>query len=111
MQVIPRNPADVFKKRLPKVERREMTTLSTEQSARLLEALKPTRCYWPVLLALTTGLRRGEILALRWRNVDLEDGTVRVAESLEQTRAGLRFKAPKTEKTRGPPSLSRNYDD
>jgi len=101
MQLIPRNPADAFKKRLPKVERREMTTLSAEQSARLLEALKPTRSYWPVLLALATGIRRGEILALRWRNVDLEHGTVRVVESLEQTRAGLRFKAPKTEKTRG----------
>jgi integrase len=40
-------------------------------------------------------MRRGEILAIRWRNIDLERGIVRVVESLEQTKAGLRFKAPK----------------
>jgi integrase len=100
-QVISRNPADVFKKRLPKVERKDMMTLTTEQSTRLLDAIKHTRVFWPVLLALTTGMRRGEILALRWRNVELERGTLRVVESLEQTMAGLRFKAPKTEKSRG----------
>src|ERR1700733_13544752 len=58
------------------------------------------RIYWPVLLALTTGMRRGEILALRWKNVDFEKKTVRVVESLEQTNKGIRFKAPKTEKSR-----------
>ncbi len=78
-----------------------MTTLTVEQSTRLLSAIKHTRPYWPVLLGLTTGMRRGEILALRWRNVDLEHGAVRVVESVEQTKAGLRFKAPKTESARG----------
>lgn len=99
-QLIARNPCDAFKKRLPKVERRELTTLTAEQSARLLDAIRSNRVYWPVLLALATGMRRGEILALRWRNVDLDQGTIRVVESLEQTKAGMRFKAPKTEKTR-----------
>ncbi len=99
-QVVARNPADVFKKRLPKVERHELATLSTDQSAHLLEAIKHTRVYWPVLLALSTGMRRGEVLALRWKNVDLESATLRVMESLEQTKAGLRFKTPKTDRTR-----------
>jgi integrase len=46
-------------------------------------------------------MRRGEILALRWGNVDLDRGTVSVVESLEQTRArGLRFKSPKSGKGR-----------
>jgi integrase len=45
-------------------------------------------------------MRRGEILALRWKNIDLDRGVARVVESLEQTKAALRFKAPKTEKTR-----------
>ncbi len=99
-QVLARNPTDAFKKRLPKVEHREMAILSTEQSARLLETIKHTRVYWPVLLALSTGMRRGEVLALRWKNVDLDRATLRVMESLEQTKAGLRFKAPKTERTR-----------
>lgn len=99
-QLIARNPADAFKKRLPKVERKEMTTLTVEQAATLLAAIRHTRVYWPALLALSTGARRGEVLALRWRNVDLDRGAVRIVESLEQTRAGIRFKAPKTEKSR-----------
>lgn len=100
-QLLARNPADAFRKRLPKVERREMVTLSAEQSARLLEAIKHTRVYWPTLLALSTGMRRGEVLALRWKNIDLERGTLRVMESLEQTKnGGLRFKAPKSDRTR-----------
>ncbi len=99
-QLIARNPADAFRKRLPKVERRELLTLSTKQSVQLLEAIKHTRTYWPTLLALTTGMRRGEVLGLRWKNVDLESAMVRVVESIEQTKSGLRFKAPKTERSR-----------
>jgi len=99
-QLIARNPADAFRKRLPKVEHRQMVTLTTEESERLLAAIRHTRVYWPVLIALATGMRRGEILALRWRNVDLERASLRVTESLEQTKAGLRVKAPKGEKAR-----------
>jgi integrase len=100
-QVIARNPADAFKKRLPKIERREMTTLTAEQSTRFLEAIRHTRVYWPVLIALSTGMRRDEILALRWKNIDLDRGAVSVVESLEQTKTGgLRFKAPKTDRAR-----------
>jgi integrase len=99
-QLLARNPADAFKKRLPKVERRKMATLTVDQSRQFLDGIGHTRIYWPALLALSTGMRRGEILALRWANLDLARGVVRVVESLEQTKAGLRFKAPKTEKTR-----------
>ncbi len=45
-------------------------------------------------------MRRGEIVALRWKNVDFEKKTVRVVESVEQVKSNIRFKAPKTEKTR-----------
>jgi integrase len=107
-QLIGRNPCDVFKKRLPKVERREMATLTADQAQRLLGAIRHHRVYWPVLIALATGMRRGEILALRWRNTDLERGSIRVVESLEQTKAGLRFKRPKTDKTRAPSCCRRS---
>src|SRR5262249_34869593 len=82
--------------------RRTMTTLTTEEAARLLRAIKHTRVYWPVLLAISTGMRRGEVLALRWKNVDFERGTVRVVESLEQIKGkgNIRFKAPKSERHR-----------
>jgi integrase len=99
-QVIARNPADAFRKRLPKVERRAMITLTADQSARLLELIAHSRIYWPVLIALSTGMRRGEILALRWKNVDWERGSVRVMESLEQTKDAIRFKPPKTDRYR-----------
>ncbi len=99
-QLLARNPADAFKKRLPKVEREEMTTLTAEQSARLLAAIEQTRMYCPVLLGLVTGMRRGEILALRWKNVDFQRATLRVVESLEQTKSGLRFKGPKSDRPR-----------
>ena len=81
-QLIARNPCDAFRKRLPKVERRDMTTLAPEQAAQLLDAVQHSHIYWPVLIALTTGARLGEVLALRWRNVELERGTVRIVESL-----------------------------
>jgi integrase len=97
-QVVARNCASGI--RLPQVERATMTTLSPEQSRQLLDALRHSHIYWPALLAISTGMRRGEVLALRWQNVDLERGSIRVVESLEQTRAGLRFKPPKSGKTR-----------
>jgi integrase len=98
---IAQNPADAFRNRLPKVERREMQTLSVEHSAKLLDSLQQKRLYWVCLMALATGMRRGEILALRWKNADLERGVVHVVESIEQTKAlGLRFKPTKNNKGR-----------
>ena len=99
-QLIGRNPCDVFKKRLPKIERQDMQALTIEQAMRLLSAIRHQRLYWPVMLALATGARRGELLAMRWRNVDFDNDTVRIAGSLEQTGAGLRFKPTKTGKPR-----------
>jgi integrase len=90
----------VLSKRLPKDERREMVTLIPEQARLTLAASSGAVHYWPILLALATGVRRGEALALRWRNVDLDRGAIHVAESLEQTSAGLRFKPPKSGKAR-----------
>jgi integrase len=99
-QVLARNPCDVFRKRLPKVEPREMAALTSEQSALLLGALQDDPIYWPVLIALATGVRRGETLALRWRHVDLDRGTMKIVESFEQTQRGLRFKPPKNNRSR-----------
>jgi integrase len=100
LQLLARNPAEAFKKRLPKIERKEMVTLSADESHFFLETIKESRTYWPVLVALATGMRRGEILALRWKNIDLNRGIVRVVQSLEQTKTGVRFKDTKTGRDR-----------
>ena len=47
-----------------------------------------------------TGLRRGEIAALRWRNVDFKAGSFAVVESGEQTAGGVRYKEPKSGRAR-----------
>jgi len=49
-----------------------------------------------VSFLLGTGVRRGEVLAVRWKDLDLDKGLVRIERSLEQTKTGLRFKSPKT---------------
>jgi integrase len=67
----------------------------------LIQAARGTRLELLVLLAATSGLRRGELVALKWSAVDLERKRLVVSESLEQTRMfGLRFKQPKSGKMR-----------
>jgi integrase len=53
-----------------------------------------------VSLALATGLRRGELLALRWSDLDLGCSILKVERSLEETKGALRFKCPKTKSGR-----------
>lgn len=79
-----------------------MLAYDAAQTAELLEAFRPTRMFVPVLLAVMCGLRRGEILALRWRNVDLGDNrrSIAIVESAEQTKEGVRYKEPKSGKAR-----------
>jgi len=86
----------------PKVERKRMLAYDATQTAELLEAFRPTRMFVPVLLAVMCGMRRGEILALRWRNVELGDNrrSIAIDESAEQTKEGIRYKEPKSGKAR-----------
>ena len=78
-QFIGHTPRDAFMKPLPKVECHEMATLTPEQSAHLLHAVRHSHIYWPVPVGLATRARRGEALATPWRNVDRDRGTIRIA--------------------------------
>lgn len=70
------------------------------QAVSLLGMLAGDTLEYPTLLALMTGLRRGELLGLSWQDVDLEKGAVRVRRSLEVVALHeLRFKEPKTAKS------------
>ena len=98
---LPRNPCDDVDP--PKVERREMKVWDVATTATALELVRPWRVHVPVLLAALCGLRRGEIAALRWRNIDLTRNTgaqLAVVASAEQTKAGVRYKQPKNGKGR-----------
>ena len=104
LRLIATNPVEDVTR--PQVERREMQVLAPDESAKLLATASTTRLYAPIFLAFATGLRRGELLALRWCDVDLPGRSLRVVQSLEQTKGGLRFKAPKTKRSRRNIALS-----
>ena len=70
-QLLIRNPAAAV--RPPRPQRREMQVLSEADTATWLHAARGTRLWISVLLAVTTGMRRGEIAALDWPHVDLDD--------------------------------------
>lgn len=84
----------------PRPTRREMKIIDPAQMGTLLSAVGTGPMHIPVLLAITTGMRRGEILGLRWRDVRLDDAVLSVTQTLEQTAKGVTFKEPKTERSR-----------
>ena len=77
-----------------------MKALETAEIASLLAHFRPTRMFVPTLLAVTCGLRRGEIAALKWRGVDLPSAQISVSESVEQTSKGVRTKETKSGRSR-----------
>jgi integrase len=81
----------------PRNEAAEIEILSEDEAAALLERLRSTSLYIVAVLGLSTGMRRGEMCALRWADVDLTHGKIKIERSLEQSKkGGLRIKAPKT---------------
>jgi integrase len=81
----------------PRVPSTEIDVLEPEQIQAVLNKLQGRTIYPIAALALATGMRRGELLALRWKDVDLVRASLRVERSVEQTkRDGIAFKEPKT---------------
>jgi integrase len=85
----------------------EVAILTQNQIEDVLSRLAGHWLHPIVCLALFTGLRRGELLALQWADINLDSATLQVARALEQTRAGLRIKQPKTKSGRRTISLPR----
>jgi len=90
---------------LPRQDNKEIKPLTREQAQRLLAFAKEDRLYPAIYLELSTGLRRGELLALRWDDLDLRAGTVTVRRGLVRVREDdgrggrstrLLFQEPKT---------------
>jgi integrase len=78
----------------------EMNILTEEQIGAILRHLEGRTLRPIVSFLLGTGARRGEVLALRWSDVDFKKNVVRIERSLEQTKGSLRIKSPKTKKGR-----------
>jgi integrase len=86
--------------RPPRTERPKLHAADTAKVAKVLDAARGTRLYVPLAVAASTGLRRGELLALRWSEVDLDAGSLRVTASLQRSGTDLAFLPPKTDRGR-----------
>ncbi|HEX5158878.1 MAG TPA: site-specific integrase [Ktedonobacterales bacterium] len=97
--LVGRNVADLVD--APRMAEHEMHVLDRPQVHRFLQAARGDRLEALFVLAVTTGMRQGELLALRWRDVNLERGTVQIAATLRYLPGGsYSFDPPKTEKSR-----------
>lgn len=97
--LIPTNPAE--KVAPPRAPEPEMSAFTFEEVDRFLEVARGHRLEALFVLAVMTGARRGELLALRWRDVDLDARTVRIAGSVQKDLSGKRVIAePKTKQSR-----------
>ena len=92
--LILKNPAVACK--APTLHPKEMRVLSPEEIQRLLIQARENDCYELLLLELSTGLRRGEILALQWDDLDARTGALRIARQVQRVRKELVISAPKT---------------
>ena len=79
-KIIPINPTDACE--LPKVEHREMQTIPEEQLQAFLTEAKATGVYEMYYIELATGLRRGELLGLKWQDIDWKNGIIKVRRQI-----------------------------
>jgi integrase len=93
---LPRNPADQSDP--PRPATREMSIWSPAQLKSFLESVRSDRLFAAWLLAATTGMRRGEVLGLRWSDVDLDAGTVTVRQIRTVARYEVLTLTPKTDR-------------
>lgn len=73
---------------LPRLMKKEMRILTPEETKRLLKAARGERLEALFLVALTCGLRQGEMLALRWEDVDLDAPKITVRRQIQRSRDG-----------------------
>lgn len=110
--IIPFNPAE--NTTLPKVERKEMQFLTVDEVKKLLEIASQyginkdgsigkhhNMSFYPALLVeIYTGMRRSELLGLKWKYVDLDQGIIQIRETLIETKDDIFVDTPKTETSR-----------
>jgi integrase len=98
LKLIPFNPAADVAKARP--EEKEMCYLTDAQVKQFLKAAQGVRLYALFVLAVGSGMRQGEMLALQWGDIDFERGTVAVQRSLSQVKGQFMLKEPKSKRSR-----------
>lgn len=95
-RIIKLNPVSAIKR--PKLSKTNVDVYDEQEVSMLLEALQKEPLHWRLLitLAITTGLRRGELLGLEWKHVNFETGAINVEQALSYTNGQHIFKTPKT---------------
>lgn len=93
-ELISKNPCSKVK--LPNAQKPEMKTLKKEELSAFLEETKKSACYEFYYLELTTGLRLGEICALTWDDLDIENKTINVNKSVMRVNNKIIVNTPKT---------------
>jgi integrase len=105
LELVQRNVSSLV--RAPRALRRIMTTFTPEQVQIFLRAIKgdPLEAFY--VLAITTGIRRGEALALHWKDVDLDNRRIHIRYTLQDLKGGVfEFSPPKTDSSRRAITLS-----
>jgi integrase len=92
--LIPSNPASGAQP--PRPRRAELVSVDEPLVTKLLAVVAGSSCEVPAALAIGTGLRRSEILGLRWSDIDGDLEVARIRRTLQPTREGLVFERPKT---------------
>jgi integrase len=98
LDLVARNVADRVTP--PRMRRHEMAVLTPEQSRAFLIAIHADELEALYVLALTTGMRQGELLALKWRDLDLDGGWLRVQSTIRKLRGQFVYAPPKTKRSR-----------
>lgn len=99
MNLILRNPIAPVKS--PKPRKKEMKTLSDYQVRELLKVAEGTELETLLFVEIATGLRMGEIIGLKWSDLDMAAGTLRVCRQVQREKGrGLVYSEPKSEKSR-----------
>lgn len=97
LQLVPRNIADYVE--VPKRVPYNATVLNKHELSTYINAFKDTYLYLPVVLAVSVGLRRGETLGLRWQDIDFENKTITINQTLLHAKAGIIVGTPKTQRS------------
>lgn len=95
VRLIPYNPCEAVE--LPKLKKYRAQVYPAEMIQHVLDTAKGTDMYLPILLLVMTGLRRGELLALRWEDIDFKNSVIKVRNNLVRGEKGFIIKQPKSE--------------